>query len=200
MTREEYISIFSNKIKRLPKEDYEREMALIIKRFDDAGEGNEQSVISELGDPYYAGDKVILDLAVDNGNIEENVPIKNVKGNLNALWIGILAVLACPIALPLAIVVLCALLAIGLSIATVLIAFGLVGIVLVLAVPVLMGLAALIAKESTAAFLLCVGAVFLCLGLGCMLTYGTYILLIALIRQLVHAFGDIAMKGGRKHE
>lgn len=98
MNREKYMRCLQRRLRKLPKEDYERAIAYFTEYFDEAGSEREAQAIEDLGSPELAADQVIRDFAVKNA--EELV--KNVKRGFSALWIGILAIFAAPIALPLA--------------------------------------------------------------------------------------------------
>lgn len=198
MTREEYLSILRKKISRLPKEEYETAMNRIIKRFDDAGDSDEQKVISELGDPNYVGDQIILDLAINNASKEKDESTKSVKGNVNAVWVGILAVLAGPVALPIGIAILAVVFAIVLSVAAVIISLMITGVALVICSGITLVCAGVIASKSFTVFLVCIGATLVLIGVGCALTYGMYLLLIALLKRVVLVCSGIARKGGKR--
>lgn len=198
MTRSEYLNIVSNKIERLPKDEYDKAMARFNKYFDDAGAENEQAVINDLGDPAAAGDRVIRNLAIDNS--EGMDAGKSIKSNINALWIGILAVLACPIALPLAIALLAVVFALVLAIGSIILALGITGIAMVIACPVVLLAASIVMIKSLPICLTCVGIAFILFGLGGVIIYGTYLLFKWMLKELVSIFGKIAHKEEKKYE
>lgn len=86
------------RLKKLPKEDYDRAIAYFEEYFEDAGPENEAEAIEDLGTPEEAADSVIRSFAVENAQ----KPEKNVKRGFSKVWVGILAVCAAPIGLPLA--------------------------------------------------------------------------------------------------
>lgn len=198
MTKSEYLSIVSNKLNKLPKEEYDKAMERFNKYFDDAGPGNEQVVINDLGDPAAAGDRIIRNLAI--GNIEKDDAGKSIKSNINALWIGILAVLACPIALPLAIVFLVFVLAIVITVVVMLAAVAIVGVALVLACPIVLAASTLVMIKSFPLFLVCIGAALTLFGLGGVLVFGMYISVKWILTKLVYVFGKVANKEEKKYE
>ena len=108
-----------NRLKRLPKEDHDRAVAYFTEYFEEAGPEQEAQAIEDLGSPEMAADQIIRDFAVENAA----GPAKNVRKGFSALWVGILAVCAAPVALPLA-----------LALGAVLLALVLVGIALIFSV------------------------------------------------------------------
>lgn len=98
MTRVEYINSLANKLRRLPKEDYDTAMQYFQEYFEEAGPENEQQAIEDLGSPDIAADQIVMNMAIKNAE----APKENVKHGFSAVWVGILAVFAAPIALPLA--------------------------------------------------------------------------------------------------
>ena len=85
-------------LRRLPKEDYDRAIEYFEEYFEEAGPDHEQQAIEDLGSPEIAADQIIRDLAMENA-AKPNV---SVKRGMSAVWVGILAVFAAPIGLPLA--------------------------------------------------------------------------------------------------
>ncbi len=102
MTRTEYMKTLAYKLRRLPKEDYDKAMDYFEEYFEEAGPENEQQAILDLGTPEDAANELIIELAVKNAE----KPPKTVKKGLSAIWIGILGVCAAPIALPMALAIL----------------------------------------------------------------------------------------------
>lgn len=196
MTKQEYLDILKKKLNRLPKIEYDKAMEYFNEYFEDAGPENEQEAIQNLGDPVAAGDQIILDLAIKNTQSEEKP--KTVKKSMNAVWIAVLAVLACPVALPIAIGLVSVMFAIVVSIGAVL--FGLLaGVIgMLIAVPVaIVGSFSLI-PSSFPAFMCTIGVAILALGLGAALIYGIYLLAVKLISLVADMFGNYAKKRKEK--
>ena len=55
MTKTEYMKVLSKKLRRLPKEDYERAVEYFEEYFADAGLENEQKAIEDLWNPGGSG-------------------------------------------------------------------------------------------------------------------------------------------------
>lgn len=98
MNRETYMISLAKLLRRLPKEDFDRAMEYFEEYFDEAGPENEQQAIEDLGTPETAANQIVMDMAM----AQAKEPKKSVKRSLNAVWVGVLAVFAAPIGLPLA--------------------------------------------------------------------------------------------------
>ena len=99
MNRAEYMRVLQRRLKRLPGEDYDRAVSYFEEYFEDAGPEHEAEAIEDLGRPEMAADEVIRSMAVENAQ----KPEKDVKRGLSKVWVGILAVCAAPVGLPLAV-------------------------------------------------------------------------------------------------
>ena len=62
MNREEYMKLLQHRLRRLPKEDYNRAIAYFIEYFEEAGPEREAQAIEDLGSPELAADQIIRDL------------------------------------------------------------------------------------------------------------------------------------------
>ena len=98
MNREEYMKRLEYRLRRLPKEDYDKALAYFTEYFEEAGPDNESQAIEDLGSPEMAADQIIRDFAMENANR----PVKDVRRGISAVWVGILAVFAAPSGVPLA--------------------------------------------------------------------------------------------------
>lgn len=107
MTKQEYLNELDNYLHRLPREDYEDAMAYFSEYLEDAGEDMD-AVVAELGTPKEAAADLIHNLL--DGQLvpvyerDEESAASSEKKSSNVwkmLWIGVLALLAAPIGLPL---------------------------------------------------------------------------------------------------
>lgn len=98
MTRTEYMNRIKTCLKRLPKQDLEQALDYFNEYFDEAGPEQETKAIEDLGEPKAAAEQILRNLAITNAGETEK---KNIKRSMDSVWIGILAVCAAPIALPL---------------------------------------------------------------------------------------------------
>lgn len=195
MNREQYMERLRHRLKRLPKEDYERAVAYFTEYFEEAGPEREAQAIEDLGSPELAADQIIRDFAVENADR----PAQSVKRSFSALWIGILAVFAAPIALPLAL------------------AFGIVFLAMVLVAAALIFSVFLTAATLTVSALPCIfvsiwllftsfadglatlGFGLLLLGIGIFMVMLSILVTRWSLHGITRLFGSIA-KGGRHYE
>lgn len=193
MTKTEYMRVLSKKLRRLPKEDYERAIEYFEEYFADAGPDNEQKAIADLGTPEEAARELIMDLAEQNADR----PPKTVKRGMKAVWIGILGICAAPIALPLALVLVILAACVFLVVFCVLLSIVIAGISVAAGgiISAIAGVAVLF--QSFADGLCNLGFGLGCFGAGLLFTYGSILLFGWTIRKLSVFLGQIT-KGGRK--
>jgi len=196
MTKSEYLSIVHNKLNKLPKEDYDKAMDYLNSCFDKERPEDEQKVINELGDPSAMSDKIIRKLAIENEAIDEKDD--SIKGSLNEMRVGILAVLATPIALPISIALIAVVFSLVIAIVAVAFSLGLFGAILVCASPILIIAAGLIITKSVPVFLVCFGIGLICLGFGALIVYLMWLLFKWAINACIMICGKIARKGEKK--
>lgn len=195
MNREIYMERLKHRLKRLPREDYDRAVAYFTEYFDEAGPEQEAQAIEDLGSPELAADQIIRDFAVENAA----EPAKGVRRSFSALWIGILAIFAAPVALPLAL------------------AFGIVILSMVLVVVSLLASLFLVAVSLAVSALPCIlvgvwlmftafadglattGLGLVLLGCGILFTMLSSLLGKWCLRGMTYLFGTI-VKGGRRYE
>ena len=193
MTKTEYMKVLSKKLRRLPKEDYERAVEYFEEYFADAGPENEQKAIEDLGTPEEAARELIMDLAEENAD----KPPKTVKRGMRAIWIGILGICAAPIALPLALVFIVLIACAFLVVFCVLLCLVIAG-VSVAAGGIISAIAgAAVLFQSFADGLCNLGFGLGCFGAGLLFTYGSVLLFGWTVRKLSVFLGQIT-KGGRK--
>lgn len=176
MTKSEYMKKLSYSLRRLPKEDFNQ-------------------AIEDLGSPEDAAKELIMNLA--EKNMEQ--PPKTVKHSFKAVWIGILGICAAPIALPIALSLICVIAAVIVSVFCVFAGLFLTAVTLAGAAVIgVIGGAALLIQSlpdglATLGFSLCCGAV------GIMSVYGIFCFLKWLLYKVAQLLGKI-MKGGKKNE
>jgi uncharacterized membrane protein len=107
MTRAEFLDELRKRLKKLPSDEQAYAMTYYEEYLEEAGATGEQAAIAALGSPAQVASAIISEYAIKQVNAEknpgENPAKKKESGNLKTLWIVILAVIASPIALPLAI-------------------------------------------------------------------------------------------------
>ena len=103
MNKEEYLKKLRSKIKKLPKEEVNEAIEYYHQYFEEAGEQNTDTVIARLGSPAYVASQILADYAIKDLDTHKNTT----KKNISAIWFIILAIIASPIALPLALFIIC---------------------------------------------------------------------------------------------
>lgn len=158
MTRKEYMTELSERLERLPAEERSAALAYYEEYFDEAGSGNEQDVIRELGSPASVASRILADHALKAARQAPHNPRKG----LSAIWFVLLAVFAAPIALPFLFAIIGVLIAILVSV----FAVGIAGVGLIVGGAALFagGFFGLFATPATALVLF--GAAFLLWGIG----------------------------------
>jgi len=132
VNRTEYMNALEKRLRILPKENFNEAMDYFTEYFEDAGPEREQQAIQDLGSPDTAAEQIITNMAIHKAS----VPQKGLRRNMNALWIGILAVCAVPIALPFALMLLCVLIMFLLCILMVLAALAMAAFAFLICGPV----------------------------------------------------------------
>lgn len=98
MTKVEYLAKLDKYLHRLPKEDYQEAMDYFREYFEEAGSENEAQVIAELGTPKEAAQDIISRLLDEKIGGKE----KTSRSRVTMVWLAILAIMATPVAIPLA--------------------------------------------------------------------------------------------------
>lgn len=194
MNKEEYMKSLSRRLKRLPKEDFDKAMAYYEEYFDDAGPENELQAIEDLGTPEMAADQIIQEFALENAK----VPPASVKKGLSAVWVGILAVFAVPIGFPLALAVAALILALVITVGVLLLSVWITAFALmVCSVPCIL----LSFYQMTLSFadgLGTLGAGLVSLGIGLWVVVGSMALGKWFLNVVTRMFGKLV--GGKKRE
>ncbi|QDZ99941.1 DUF1700 domain-containing protein [Lysinibacillus fusiformis] len=121
MDRASYLKKLRGKLRRLPAQELDAALAYYEEYFDEAGENNEQQVISELGSPSHVASQILADFALKD---LENTSEKSTKKNMTALWLIILAIISAPLSLPLLATAIALILSFGAVIISLIFAIG----------------------------------------------------------------------------
>ncbi|MFJ7734812.1 DUF1700 domain-containing protein [Lysinibacillus sp. NPDC097287] len=97
MDKAGYLKSLRSKLHRLPVHEIDAALIYYEEYFDEAGEGNEQQVIQQLGPPSQVAAQILADLAIKD--LDETPT--STKKNMSAFWLIILAILSAPLSLPL---------------------------------------------------------------------------------------------------
>ncbi len=98
MDRASYLKQLRGKLRRLPAHELDAALTYYEEYFAEAGEENEQQVMSQLGSPSHVASQILADFALKD---LETSSAKSTKKNMSAIWLIILAILSAPLSLPL---------------------------------------------------------------------------------------------------
>jgi len=165
MNRDQFLHELRTKLKNLPDTEVDSAMSYYEEYFLDAGPENEQSVIAELKSPSAVASKIIGEFALSDS---PTAP----KDSAKTFWIVVLALLASPIAFPLAITVIALAFSLLVVLLVVPFVFCVTGIALVASglAAVFFGVWALFTHFGTGIFQ--IGFGLLCVGVGVLSTLG----------------------------
>ncbi|MBF0788053.1 MULTISPECIES: DUF1700 domain-containing protein [unclassified Streptococcus] len=151
MTRTEYMEQLEKHLKKLPHKEYQAAVNYFKEYFDDAGPEGEVALIEELGTPKEAASDIINNIL--DRHIEDEMTAEQ-KSKTKTIWLALLALLSLPIAVPLLLCLIGALLLIISSIVgLILLAFGL-GLSLIVTGSYLIWEALSLFNQSLPAFLM----------------------------------------------
>lgn len=196
MNKTEYMETLKKKLSKLPREDYEKAIEYFEEYFAEAGPEQEKRAMEDLGSPEFASEEIIREIAINN----TKEPIRDVKKGLNAVWVGILAIFAAPIALPLAGAGILIVVSMLVAVFMVIISFAMVGVVMIISVPVYLLGAALSLSSGFPVVISCIGIAFLFAGAGMAITYGSILLCRRFLTWVVKCFGYILNRGEKRDE
>lgn len=196
MNKIEYMEELKKHLRRLPKEDFDKAIDYFEEYFADAGVENEAQVIEDLGSPDFAAKEIITTIAIKN--TEE--PTKDVKKGLNAVWVGILAICAAPIALPLAFVFGLVFILIIFCILLLFACLLLAGVLLTIMGPFSIVAAFMVLTSSVPVFISCIGIGLASTGLGLLIIYGMVLVIQSFLSATIRFFGRIIENRRKKNE
>lgn len=196
MNKELYMEELRKRLKRLPREDFERAIEYYEEYFADAGADHEQQAITDLGTPEEAANALICELAKENAQ----APVENVKGGVKAVWVGILAVCAAPMALPAFFLWIGFIMLLILAVLVVAVLVVLAILMLIVMGPISVWGGCSVAAKSIPTALVCIGYGLTVTGVGLLLGYLICVIGRKFLNWLVKLFGKAAEKGGEKYE
>ncbi|GAA0076603.1 DUF1700 domain-containing protein [Clostridium sp. CTA-5] len=163
MNKEIFIQELRKKLKRLPQEEIENAIGYYIEYFEDAGIDNEQDVLKELDDPSVIASQLLSEYAFKGNEITINKP----KRSIYSIWFIILAILAAPVALPLAFAVIMILISMVIVAGSITFAFAVSTIAIIFTgfVTIFAGFAVITQGFSTAIMFIGIGLALIGVGL-----------------------------------
>ena len=190
MNKIEFMSQLKIHLRKLPFDEVREAVDYYEQYFDDAGEENEQAVISELGSPSAVASQIIASFAV---NTE-----KSAKKGLATAWMAILAVFSSHAALPIAIATVVIAIALVIVMLSVIFSISVAGISSVLGgiVSLVTGVSVILQSFPTAMFFLGLGLI--ASGIGLAIIAGTAQLAKICFPVLAKKIGEFILRRNRK--
>lgn len=185
MSREEFLTVLENRLKRLPKEERVEAVSYY-------SEYLEEGSVEELGNPDVIARQIIDQCAI------KSLDSKEKGSSLKTLWIVLLAVFAAPVAIPVAVAVGAVVLALMLTAGAVVISVAVCGAAFI-AIGIytaVIGIAILSAVNFIN-MLMVVGIGLILIGGGLLILIGIYYAAKLLIRQLARLLGKMVKRGDR---
>ncbi len=160
MNKAMFLSELRHNLRRLPESEINNAIVYYEEYFNDAGEQNEQRVLDELESPATIAANIIGEFAVSE---------EGKKKPSHTMWIVLLAILASPIAFPIAITFFALIFAAVIVIGSLFFAISVVGISVVVAgfAAIITGIGTLVTSFGVALFYLGSGLVLIPLGVIC---------------------------------
>jgi uncharacterized membrane protein len=193
MTKDQYLASLHKQIRRLPSEDREKAMEYFKEYFEEAGEGKEVQAMEHLGTPKDAAAQIIRDMAFRHTQ-ESN---ESVRRGMNAVWVGILAVCAAPIALPMLTAVAALLLSYIVVVLCLMIAAYLLAVSFLISMPFLIFGALLLVANDFPSSICTLGVGLLMAGVGVFLISGTTKFGKLFIKHSLRVINRLIRKGGK---
>ncbi|MCL1802829.1 MAG: DUF1700 domain-containing protein [Eubacteriaceae bacterium] len=161
MNRQEFIDELKARLRKLPYDETREAVEYYEQYFDDAGAENEQAVIQELGPPAAVARQIIAGYAVKGSTAK--VPLRE---SWHSAWLVILALMASPIAVPLALAAGAVALALAISLSAVVFSLFAAGAgAFIAGIACAVGCIVIAAKSFPTAVML-LGAALMLLGIG----------------------------------
>ncbi len=196
MNKQRYLEILRKKLNKLPAAEIDAAVEYYTEYFEEAGPENEQNVIANLGSPKTVASKILAEYAVKN---MDNHP-DSTKQGISAIWFILLAILASPIAFPLAIAAIAIVFAVVVSGAAIIFSFFSVIAALFIGgiASIVLGIGVLFSHVPTA--LLFIGTGMVIVGIGLLLFPPLLFLTKTIFRVIAHSlkkqFDKITKKKG----
>lgn len=200
MTKDMYLSAVRVRIKKLPDEEIQNAMEYLEEYFAEAGEGNEEEVIKELGSPEKMANQIKADYTVRRIN-EPKVKGKR-RDSLKDTMMILLGILSLPISIPLAIVII----ALAFSLFMVILSVIIVLIAIVFAILVsgiiMLGVGIAVAATSVSSAIYMVGCALMILAVGIIVSVVFDMLIKHGIPALTRGIGNLyhKVKGDEQYE
>lgn len=162
MNKDDFLRTLRNALQDLPQEEIDAAMRYYEEYLSDAEDGNLEEALKSLDKPSAIAAQIRAEFALK----ELRKQPSNTKKGISAAWLVFLGILATPIALPLALVIIAVFFSLLIAVASVLFAFAVTSVALIVAgiAAGAISMAALLTNVGTG--LLGMSAGFICIGVG----------------------------------
>lgn len=196
MSKELYLSHLKMKLKSMPKEESDSAMYYVSEYFEEAGAGNEQKVIDELGTPERFAAQVKAEYALKT--IQGEPQSGSTKSSVRNIILLILGIVSLPFSLPVVFALLVAMFVIGVLFFVMMVVFvvfivggGIAGVTLLWS-----GLTALFTNSPVG--LVTTGTALLMLGVALLVFLVAYGIFVRLLPYCVSGLGKLFRKAKGK--
>lgn len=198
MTSAEYLYDLRKRLRKLPPQEVNQAMAYYEEYFAEAGPGGEAEIINRLGTPAQVASAIISDYAMKDVHNENEATVKS--SPFKTMWIVILAVLASPIAIPVAIALLFVVFALLIALFSVFLGFFASALSMVIAGLAAAGLGVVALFTQPIDGLAMIGVAMISVSLGLALGIGTIKLCQLSIKAITWIFARILGRKGASDE
>lgn len=197
MTSAEYLNDLRKRLRTLPRKEADEALSYYEEYFAEAGPEGEAELINRLGTPAEVAAAIISDYAMKD--IHNEGEQKSNKGAFKTMWIVIIAVLASPIAIPLAIVLIAVAIAFIISIFSFYLSLFIAALAMVVVGIVATGVGFVGIFTAPIEGITLLGGALVCLSLGMALGIGTIKLCQLTVKGITWIFAKLlGRKGGQQ--
>lgn len=193
MNKEEFLRELEKKLRKLPKEEKETALIYYEEYLDDAGKENEEKAIKEIGTPSTIASQIMANYIVKETTSKKE---ENLKHSFSTSWIVILAILASPIALPIAIAIITLIFVAWI----VIISFWITGVALVISGGIYIFLSVMVLVQDVSLATFVIGCGMVALGSGIAVTIGSSNLFIKYSSWITSKLSKLLLRKEKSHE
>lgn len=201
MRKEDYIIELTSRLNGLTQEESDDAISYCTEYFDDAGEGNEEQVIEDLGMPAKFAAQMKANSVIRDNQNKSSKGKKQEKSSVKNIVVIILGICALPIALPLLFALMVVVFALFVTLGALLFA-GIVTVIAVLFSGIPLVVNGFMNFSTPENALIAIGGGLLCVGIGMFLLLFLYHLIKTIIPAFTRAVTRLYHRAleGKKHE
>lgn len=204
MTSAEYLNELRKRLRKLPPAEVEQALSYYEEYFAEVGPEGETELINRLGTPAQVASTIISEYAMKDMSgahqADDDGQPKQKNSSIKTMWIVIIAVLASPIAIPLAIALFAVVVSFLAAIFSVFLAFFVTALALVISGLAMLVLSVLAIAAQPIEALTMAGISCVAVSVGLALGLGTIKLCQLTVKGVTWVFASILGKKGAKDE